>query len=100
MFIITAMFIIMPHSLLPLDPVNILPLYTFRVEDVNLVLSWEFSANQNRAFNMQRRLANLCSEALGWRILTYLMAGGGEDVNLNLAVFLSNKTIETIAFLA
>ena len=29
-------------------------LNTFRGEDVNLVLSWEFSANQNRAFYMQR----------------------------------------------
>ena len=34
------------------------PLNTFRGEDVNLVLSWEFSANQNRGFYMQH-LANL-----------------------------------------
>ena len=40
------------------DQVNILPPNTFRGEAVNLVLSWDFSANQNRLFYMQR-LTNL-----------------------------------------
>ena len=46
-------------------------------EDVNLVLSWYFSANQNRAFYMQR-LANLIYiKRWGWRILTWSIGGGG-----------------------
>ena len=53
------------------------PVDTFRGEDVNLVLSWELSANQNRAFYMQRlKIFNLNS-ALGCRILTWSIGGGG-----------------------
>ena len=45
--------------------------------NVNLVLSWNFSANQNQAFYMQRL------------IQAFYMQGGGEGVNLILSNFLS-----------
>ena len=62
-----------------MDQVNILPLNTFRGKDDNLVLSWEFLANQNRPFYMQL-LANFTKLSAGVEDLNlvYLGEGGGE----------------------